>query len=45
MACHGDDLAGQIEFEDPTVGHIANANLALPAVAATERIRQSLSIC
>ena len=27
MACHGDDLAGQIEFEDPTVGRIANANL------------------
>ena len=27
MACHGDGLAGQIEFEDPTVGRIANANL------------------
>lgn len=27
MACHGEDLAGQIEFEDPMVGRIANANL------------------
>jgi mono/diheme cytochrome c family protein len=27
IACHGDDLAGQIEFEDPMVGRIANANL------------------
>jgi mono/diheme cytochrome c family protein len=26
-ACHGDDLAGQIEFQDPMVGIIANANL------------------
>ncbi len=27
IACHGDDLSGQIEFEDPLVGVIANANL------------------
>ncbi len=27
IACHGDDLSGQIEFEDPMVGLIANANL------------------
>jgi cytochrome c553 len=27
MACHGDEMEGQIEFEDPTVGRIANANL------------------
>jgi mono/diheme cytochrome c family protein len=27
MACHGDDLSGRIEFEDPLVGTIANANL------------------
>lgn len=26
-ACHGDDLSGQIEFQDPMVGVIANANL------------------
>jgi len=26
-ACHGDDLSGQIEFQDPMVGTIANANL------------------
>lgn len=26
-ACHGEDLSGQIEFEDPMVGVIANANL------------------
>jgi cytochrome c553 len=26
-ACHGADLSGQIEFEDPMVGVIANANL------------------
>jgi mono/diheme cytochrome c family protein len=26
-ACHGEDLSGQIEFEDPLVGVIANANL------------------
>lgn len=26
-ACHGEDLSGQIEFEDPMVGTIANANL------------------
>ena len=25
MACHGDDLAGQIEFEDPTVGRIGGS--------------------
>lgn len=25
--CHGDDLSGQIEFQDPMVGVIANANL------------------
>jgi len=25
--CHGEDLSGQIEFEDPMVGVIANANL------------------
>ena len=45
IACHGDDLACQIEFEDPTVGRIANSNLALPSVAAAERVRQPLSIC
>ncbi len=27
IGCHGDQLAGQIEFEDPMVGTIANANL------------------
>lgn len=26
-ACHGEDLSGQIEFQDPMVGVIANANL------------------
>jgi cytochrome c553 len=26
-ACHGEDLSGEIEFEDPMVGLIANANL------------------
>ncbi len=26
-ACHGKDLSGEIEFEDPLVGVIANANL------------------
>jgi cytochrome c553 len=26
-ACHGDDLSGQIEVEDPMIGVIANANL------------------
>ena len=26
-ACHGGDLSGQIEFQDPMVGVIANANL------------------
>jgi cytochrome c553 len=26
-ACHGNDLSGQIEFQDPMVGVIANANL------------------
>lgn len=26
-ACHGEDLSGEIEFEDPMVGRIANANL------------------
>jgi mono/diheme cytochrome c family protein len=26
-ACHGDDLSGEIEFEDPMVGVFANANL------------------
>jgi cytochrome c553 len=25
--CHGEDLSGQIEFQDPMVGTIANANL------------------
>ena len=25
--CHGDDLSGRVEFEDPMVGLIANANL------------------
>lgn len=25
--CHGDDLSGRIEFEDPMVGRISNANL------------------
>jgi mono/diheme cytochrome c family protein len=27
MACHGDNLAGEIEFQDPMVGVISNANL------------------
>jgi mono/diheme cytochrome c family protein len=26
-ACHGEELSGEIEFQDPTVGVIANANL------------------
>ena len=26
-ACHGEDLSGEIEFQDPMVGVIANANL------------------
>jgi mono/diheme cytochrome c family protein len=25
--CHGDDLAGQVIFEDPMLGHIASSNL------------------
>lgn len=27
IGCHGPDLSGEIEFQDPTVGVIANANL------------------
>ena len=27
IACHGDNLQGQIEYEDPLVGRISNANL------------------
>jgi hypothetical protein len=29
--CHGENLAGRIEFEDPLVGRIANANLTTGA--------------